>query len=137
MTDLLFFCSVGKEPAYIISCDSCGRRSVVSSDHKRYCPVCGPDAVTPISVTRYEEPPARQPIIVPSKRLAFLTDELEGAMVRAARCFGEGITMRTVDETVLDALYLESDYRSRFEALISDFLRDAVGIEYESDGSDF
>ena len=49
------FCLAGKEPAFIIKCDSCGAMSIVSAEHKRYCPVCGPSAITPLTVAPYSE----------------------------------------------------------------------------------
>lgn len=42
-----------KRPDYVIECDSCGNTSAVCSDHKRYCPVCGPDVITPIRVRKF------------------------------------------------------------------------------------
>lgn len=35
----------------IIHCDSCGQYSRVSLTHGRYCPYCGPDTITPITIT--------------------------------------------------------------------------------------
>lgn len=53
--DLNNFCLLGKQPAFIIECESCGKKSIVSDEHGRYCPICGPDVITPITVTKYEE----------------------------------------------------------------------------------
>ena len=49
------FCLIGKEPAYRIRCDSCGKTSLISKEHKRYCPICGPGAITPITIERIGE----------------------------------------------------------------------------------
>lgn len=46
-----------KEGGYMIKCDSCGRSALVSEDHGRYCPFCGPETITPITVTPVEEWP--------------------------------------------------------------------------------
>ena len=40
-----------KEPRFVIRCDSCGSTSVVDKDHKCYCPICGPGAITPLQIT--------------------------------------------------------------------------------------
>ena len=53
MEKILNFCPSGQKPAFIIECGSCGRRSMVSAEHRRYCPVCGPDVVVPIRITEY------------------------------------------------------------------------------------
>lgn len=45
------FCLAGKEPAFRIRCDSCGKTSLVSDEHKRYCPFCGPNVITPLDIT--------------------------------------------------------------------------------------
>lgn len=132
MTSILNFSGL-KEPAYIIECDSCGKRSLVAADHKRYCPVCGQDAITPITVTKIAEPP----LVIPSKELAELQDDLQMQIVSAVRCYGQGLSKKALDIDVLDDLYLDADYRHRFEDLIDLFLRDAYGIEYESDGESF
>lgn len=52
--DLLNYAGNAK-PAYVIECDSCGNVSAVASDHKRYCPVCGPDVITPIRVRKFSD----------------------------------------------------------------------------------
>ena len=36
------------EDRFLISCGSCGKTSIVESTHVCYCPVCGPDTITPI-----------------------------------------------------------------------------------------
>lgn len=36
------------EDRYLISCNSCGQISIVDSTHGHYCPICGPDTITPI-----------------------------------------------------------------------------------------
>jgi len=51
------FCLSGKKPAFIIDCDTCGKRSVVSDEHKKYCPVCGPATITSILHTKYSNDP--------------------------------------------------------------------------------
>jgi hypothetical protein len=38
---------------YKVFCDSCGQTSL--SSHGRYCPVCGRDSITPITVTKLGE----------------------------------------------------------------------------------
>ena len=53
MNEMLNLCNVGEKPAYVIKCDSCGKTSLVSKYHKRYCPVCGPDTITPIEISKY------------------------------------------------------------------------------------
>ena len=40
------------DAACVIHCDACGNKSLVSVYHKKYCPVCGPDVVSPVTVTK-------------------------------------------------------------------------------------
>ena len=40
-----------KEEGAVIVCDCCGRTTMVSRSHGAYCPVCGPDVITPITMT--------------------------------------------------------------------------------------
>lgn len=42
----------GDKGGYKIFCDSCGQTSYVSEDHGRYCPICGKDTLTPITVEK-------------------------------------------------------------------------------------
>ena len=38
-TGEMSFYGSGEQPEYLIICDSCGNRSLVSGKHGRYCPV--------------------------------------------------------------------------------------------------
>lgn len=131
MSNRLNFCGIGKKPAFVIDCDCCGRRSIVSEEHKCYCPVCGPDVITPVTVTKLGT------ITIPSKELAELQDDLQMALVSTIRCYGQGIAKRALDIETLDKLYLDADYRHAFEDLIDRMLKDAFDIEYASDGTYF
>lgn len=49
----LDFTAFGKpENRYLVRCGCCGNTSLVEGTHKRYCPVCGPDTITPIVVKK-------------------------------------------------------------------------------------
>ena len=43
--------------AYVVTCNSCGRESVVGESHGRYCPYCGPDTITPVHIKKVEGKP--------------------------------------------------------------------------------
>lgn len=45
----------GDGKIYLISCETCGKKTIVSEGHKRYCPVCGPDTVANINVVPYKD----------------------------------------------------------------------------------
>ena len=84
------FCLVGKKPAFIIKCDCCANLSVVSDEHKRYCPVCGPDVIAPITVAPYSEDDKTVFKALNSdfaKQLASLTDNKASYKLMADYCF--------------------------------------------------
>ena len=70
------FCLPGKPPAFIIECDTCGSSSLVSAEHKRYCPVCGPDVIASFKVTKIPRE-QEEPIEYMDRIRAFIRDQMK------------------------------------------------------------
>ncbi len=39
--------------SWVIRCNSCGFKTLVNTEHGKYCPICGPDVLTPVTAERF------------------------------------------------------------------------------------
>lgn len=41
--------------SWVILCNSCGIKTLVNTEHGKYCPVCGPNVLTPVTAERFKK----------------------------------------------------------------------------------
>ena len=119
------FYGIGEKPEYLIICGSCGNRSMVSAKHGRYCPVCGPDVVTPIKVMRLE-PVDDEKEEKPENITETLDEKTE------AKSEEEPKPAMTVERAMQIAReYIENDLEGAELSYVRDVLVNMIGIEKE------
>ena len=96
----------GDKGGYKIFCDSCGQTSYVSEDHGRYCPICGRDTLTPITVEKIV-PEGEKKLYVTFRVNARFVAEVTAADVQDGK-----LPRKKVDEIInlANEMFQEADF---------------------------
>ena len=76
-------------------------------------------------------------IVLSSKDCAALSDIFSGEVMGGCKELAEALISSPLKKAPLEEAYYDGEFHQQFEMLASDLIRDAYGVTYESDGTDF
>lgn len=76
-------------------------------------------------------------ILLSSKDYAAYLDIFSGEIIHGCRDIVRAMVGKPCGEDAIDDVYYNCEYHQQFEMLASDLIRQATGLTYSSDGTDF